>query len=147
MSAPETIEQLDYAFLLVTHMVCADQQIHNKELKYLHTLEQQRRVGQRTKEEKEKILAQDEHLIPVDVVAQQVPQQQRSWSIGEILVMASIDGFYSPLERQMVERVGQIWNWSSKKIQGFVESAKTYTVAQNIQNDSKLHDNLWKDSD
>jgi GTP-binding protein EngB required for normal cell division len=83
----------------------------------------------------------------VDVVAQQVPQQQRSWSIGEILVMASIDGFYSPLERQMVEQVGQIWNWSSKKIQGFVESAKTYTVAQNIQNDSKLHDNLWKDSD
>lgn len=147
MSNPENSEQLDYPFLLVTHIACADQQIHNKELKYLHALEQQRRVGQSTKEEKERILAQDEHLIPVDFVAQQVPQQERSWSMEEILVMAHIDGFYSPLECQMVDRIGQIWNWSSEKIQSFVESAKTYTVTEEIPNESKLEDNLWKDSD
>ncbi|OKH37257.1 hypothetical protein NIES2119_13450 [[Phormidium ambiguum] IAM M-71] len=147
MPNPETSEQLDYPFLLVTHIACADQQIHNKELKYLHALEQQRRVGQSTKEEKERILAQDEHLIPVDFVAQQVPQQERSWSMGEILVMTHIDGFYSPLEREMVDRIGQIWNWSSEKIQSFVESAKTYTFTQDISNKSKLEDNLWKDSD
>lgn len=147
MPNPENSEQLDYPFLLVTHIACADQQIHNKELKYLHALEQQRRVGQSTKEEKERILAQDEHLIPVDFVAQQVPQQERSWSMGEILVMAHIDGLYSPLEHQMVERVGKIWNWSSEKIQSFVESTKTYTFTQDIPHESKLEDNLWKDSD
>ena len=149
MSDSTTIasEQLDYPFLLVTHMVCADQQIHNKELRYLHTLEQQMGVGQRTKEEKEKILAQDEHRIPVDVVAQQVPQQRRSCSMGEILVMAYIDGFYSPLEQQMVQQVGQTWNWSSEKIQGFEESAKTYTAPQHIENDSKLQDSSWGDLD
>ncbi len=60
---PIVEEPLDYSFLLLTHMVCADQQIPTKELKYLHKLDQKIEVGQNTKEEKEKILAQDEHLI------------------------------------------------------------------------------------
>ncbi|WP_341994060.1 hypothetical protein [Chlorogloeopsis sp. ULAP02] len=74
-------------------MACADRQIHSKELKYLHKIEQQKGVEQNTKEEKEKILSQDEHLIPVDVVAQKVLSEQRNWSMGQILVMAHIDGF------------------------------------------------------
>lgn len=48
-------EPLNYSFLLLTHMVCADQQLHTKELNYLQKLEQQTEVGQNTKEEKEKI--------------------------------------------------------------------------------------------
>jgi uncharacterized tellurite resistance protein B-like protein len=106
-SVTTTDEQIDYSFLLITHMVCADQQIHNKELKYLHKLEEQTNVGKRTKEEKEKIFIQDKNLIPVEVVAQNVLSEQRNWSMGQILLMAHIDGFYSSLEHQMVERVGQ----------------------------------------
>jgi hypothetical protein len=34
-STTNTDENLNYSFLLVTHIVCADRQIHNKELKYL----------------------------------------------------------------------------------------------------------------
>lgn len=59
------VEQIDYPFLLVTHMVCADQQIHSQQSKALHELASQIRVGKRTLEEMEKILAQDEHQMSV----------------------------------------------------------------------------------
>jgi chaperone protein DnaK len=132
---------------LLTHMVCADQQIHTKELRYLHKLEQQIGIDQSTREEKEKILAQDEYLIPVDVVAQRVPRQQHNQAMEQILVMAYIDGFYSPLERYMVERIGQIWSWSSEKIQGFEESAQACTTAQPIPDGSPAGNSLWNDRD
>ena len=40
MSYSSTVasEQLDYGFLLLTHIVCADQQIHSEESKYLREL-------------------------------------------------------------------------------------------------------------
>ncbi len=40
MSYSSTVasEQLDYGFLLLTHIVCADQQIHSQESKYLKEL-------------------------------------------------------------------------------------------------------------
>jgi hypothetical protein len=40
------LDEINYNFLLTTHMVCADKCIHNKELTYLQTLEQQLRIGE-----------------------------------------------------------------------------------------------------
>jgi len=133
-------EPLDYSFLLVTHMVCADRQIHSKELKYLHKLERQAKVGQRTREEKEKILAQDEHLIPVEVLAKGLPQRQRNRTMAQMLEMAYIDGFYSPSEHQRVESIRQIWNWSVDKIKNFLEPAQAYFFC--IADDSTPGNNL-----
>ena len=146
-STTNTDENLDYSFLLVTHMVCADRQIHNKELKYLHALEEKTRVGQRTKEEKEKILSQDENLIPVEVLAQKVLPEQRNWVMGQILVMAHIDGFYSSLEQQMVERVGEIWGWSTKKIHEFIKYAETHNPIETIQDSTTSRNSLWDSPD
>lgn len=138
-------EQIDYSFLLLTHMVCADRQIHSKELKYLHKIEQQAAVGQNTKEEKEKILSQDENLISVDVASQRVPHQQRSGLMRQLIEMACIDGFYSPEERQIVKQLGQIWNWSREEIQRFEECADTTTQA--IPDDNNVNGSLWDDLD
>ncbi|MHC5673518.1 GTPase [Nostoc sp.] len=138
-----TDETLDYSFLLVTHMVCADQQIHNKELKYLYALNSTTKLGRRTKEEKEKILIQDENLIPVDFVAQKVLSEQQNWAMGQILVMAYVDGFYSPLEHQMVEQVAEIWGWSNKRLQEFVKYAKLENAVQPIKEDSTARNTLW----
>lgn len=49
---PKASEQLDYPFLLISHMVCAERQIHSEKM--------------------EKILAQDEHLLSVEDAACQV---------------------------------------------------------------------------
>lgn len=70
------LELLDYPFLLITHMVCADQQIHSKEARGLHELISQAGIGRRSLEEMEKILAQDEGQISLGAVARGVPLGQ-----------------------------------------------------------------------
>ena len=128
-------EQLDYPFLLVTHMVCADQQIHSQESKALHELASQIRVGQRTLDEMEKVLTQDEHQMSVEDVTRRVPPEQQSEAMRQILALAYIDGFFSPLEREMVERVAQIWNWRTGEIQRLIEEAEGFTATHSIGND------------
>jgi len=66
-------EQLDYRFLLIIHMVCADQQIHSEEAKSLYQLRQHIKIGQHTIVEMEKILSQDEQMLSVEYVARQLP--------------------------------------------------------------------------
>lgn len=129
-------EQIDYSFLLVTHMVCADQQIHSEEAKALHELAQQTRVGQRTIEEMEKILAQDELLLPIEDVARRVPPGQQSEAMRQILALAYIDGFFSPLEREMVEQVARIWNWSVGEIEQLIKEAEGFSANRHISDDN-----------
>ena len=116
-------EQLDYPFLLVTHMVCADGQIHSEESKALHELANQIELGQRTKGEMEKILTQDEHQMSVKDVTCGVPPGQRIEAMRQILALAYIDGFSSALEREMIEQVAQIWNWPAELIQRLIAAA------------------------
>ena len=116
-------DQLDYPFLLVTHMVCADRQIHSEESKALHELANQIELGQRTKGEMEKILTQDEHQMSVKDVTCGVPPGQRIEAMRQILALAYIDGFSSALEREMIEQVAQIWNWPADLIQRLIAAA------------------------
>lgn len=128
-------EQLDYPFLLVTHMVCADQQIHSEESKALHELANQIRVGQRTLDEMEKILSQDEHQMSVEDAARRVPSGQQNEAMRQILALAYIDGFFSPLERETVEQVARIWNWPAGEIQRLLEEAEGLTANRSIGDD------------
>lgn len=129
-------EQLDYPFLLVTHIVCADQQIHSEESKALHELANQIRVGQRTLDEMEKILAQDEHQTSLEDVARRVPPGQQSEAMRQILALAYIDGFFSPLEREMVEQVALIWKWPAGEIQRLIEEAEGFTATRSTGDDN-----------
>ena len=61
-------EIINYQFLLLTYMVCADGQIHSEEIKALHELAQKAEVGKPTLEEMEKILSQDEDLVSFEDV-------------------------------------------------------------------------------
>ncbi len=131
---------------MTVHMVCADRQIHNKELKYLLRLEEQLGIGQLTQQEKEKILTQDEDLIPINVLTQKVLPKQRNQAMAQILVMAYVDGCYSPLEQQMVEWVRQIWNLSSEEIQQLIEG-EAYTAAHLVQDEDNSGSSLWDDLD
>ncbi|MGL4883608.1 MAG: hypothetical protein ACRC8K_21495 [Waterburya sp.] len=45
-SSEITNEQLDYGFLLLTHLICADKQIHSEEFKYLRELEKRANISQ-----------------------------------------------------------------------------------------------------
>lgn len=139
MSDSTTIasEQLDYPFLLVTHMVCADQQIHSEESKALRSLADQARIGQRTLDEMEKILAQDEHHLSVEDVVRRVSPGQQSEAMRQILALAYIDGFFSPLEREMIEQVARIWQWSAGEIQRLIEEAEGFIANRSVNNDNQ----------
>lgn len=139
MSDSTTIasEQLDYPFLLVTHMVCADQQIHSEESKALRELADQVRIGQRTLDEVEKILAQDEQHLSMEDVARRVPPGQQSEAMRQILALAYIDGFFSPLEREMIEQVARQWQWPAGEIQRLIEEAEGFTANRSVNNDNK----------
>ena len=54
--------KMNYQFLLLTHMVCADKQIHSEESKALRKIAQNAQMGVQTIEEMEKILSQDKNL-------------------------------------------------------------------------------------
>jgi GTP-binding protein EngB required for normal cell division/uncharacterized tellurite resistance protein B-like protein len=113
----KNIEHLDYAFLLVTHMVCADQQIHSEESKALRGLATQISASQRTLAEMEKILAQDENQLSVEDLAQKVLPGEQSEAMSQMLAIAYVDGFCSALEREMAEQVARIWNWPTGEVQ------------------------------
>ena len=118
-------EQLSYPFLLITHMVCADQQIHNQEAKSLRELASQAQVSQQTLDEMEKILAQDEQQLSIDSVAQAVPGKQRAEAIQQMLAIAYVDGFCSPLEKEMIEHVSQLWSIPLDTIQRLLVKAES----------------------
>jgi uncharacterized tellurite resistance protein B-like protein len=117
-------EIIDYSFLLLSHIVCADGQIHNKEAQALHELAQQSNMGKRTIEEMEKILAQDENSLSVEDIADKVPPGEQNEAMRQMLAIAYIDGFFSPLEREMVDLVAEIWNWQTKEVERLIQEAE-----------------------
>ncbi|MGB6301450.1 MAG: TerB family tellurite resistance protein [Rivularia sp. (in: cyanobacteria)] len=128
-------EIIDYSFLLLSHIVCADGQIHNKEAQALHELAQQSNMGKRTIEEMEKILAQDENSLSVEDIADKVPPGEQNEAMRQMLAIAYIDGFFSPLEREMVDLVAEIWNWQTKEVERLIQ--ETEGLGTSSSNDEK----------
>ncbi len=128
-------EQINYLFLLLTHIVCADQQIHSEESKSLRELADIVRVGQQTRDEMEKILAQDDYHFSVEYVASRVTPGQQNEAMRQILAIAYADGFFAPLEREMVERIAHIWNWPTGEIDRIIQEAQGMTVKRSSNDD------------
>lgn len=128
MSHSSTVasEQLDYGFLLLTHIVCADGQIHSEKLKCLRKLGDRANISQHTKDETEKILLQDSQHHTVDYLAKQISVEQQSEVMRQILAMANLDGDISSLERELVEKTGKIWSWSEEEINWYGEYAEKF---------------------
>lgn len=126
MSYSSTVasEQLDYGFLLLTHIVCADGQIHSEESKYLRKLGDLANISQLTKDEMNKILAQEDHHLTVDSITKQIPVGQQSEVMRQILAIAYADGYFAPLERDMVDRIADFWNWSATEIDRIIIEAE-----------------------
>ncbi len=131
---PGNDAQIDYCFLLLTHIVCADRQIHSEESKALRELSSQAMIGQSTLAEMEKILAQDENYLSLLEVAHRVPPGQQNEAMRQILAIAYVDGFFAPLEREMVEQVARIWNWSSDEVDRIIQEAQEVTIKRSSSN-------------
>lgn len=118
--------QLNYGFLLLTHVVCSDQQIHNQEARALRELAEQASINEATLHEMEKILGQDASHLALTDVAQQVPLGQRSEAIRQVMAVAYVDGFFSPLEREEINRIAQLWGIYEHEIEQMLEEAQGF---------------------
>jgi uncharacterized tellurite resistance protein B-like protein/GTP-binding protein EngB required for normal cell division len=130
-------EQLDYSYLLLTHLVCADRQIHSEEANALRELAEEANIQQSTLAEMEKILSyEDNHLILEDV-ATNVPLEQQSETMRQVLAIAYTDGFFAPLEREFVNKIAQIWKRSPKEIDKILEEAEGFRPKLSNNNEAQ----------
>lgn len=129
-------EQLNYGFLLLVHLICADQQIHSEEIKYLNELSDRANISQQTKYEMGKILAQDSHHLTLDCIAKQVSVGEQSEVMRQILAIAYADGYFAPSEKEMLDRLASTWNWSSTEIDRIVTEAENSGNRIKSSNDS-----------
>jgi uncharacterized tellurite resistance protein B-like protein/GTP-binding protein EngB required for normal cell division len=132
---PDQHVALDYAFLLLTHVICADQQIHSQESRALRSLAEQAKVNQATLQEMEKILEQDDTQISLEAVVQKIPVGQQSEVLRQVMAIAYIDGYFSPLEREVVNQIAQLWGISQHEIERMLEEAQGLRNWQTHTND------------
>ncbi len=125
---------IDYCFLLLVHTVCADRRIHSKESKALRELSTQPTIEQSTLAEMEKILTQDDNYLSLQDVACRVPPGQQNEAMRQILAIAYVDGFFASLEREMIDQVAHIWNWSIGEIDRIIQEVQEATIQSSISN-------------
>jgi uncharacterized tellurite resistance protein B-like protein/GTP-binding protein EngB required for normal cell division len=130
-------EQLDYSYLLLTHLVCADRQIHSEEAKALRELAEKANIQPSTLAEMEKILSHEENHLVLENVAISVPQGQQSETMRQVLAIAYTDGFFASLEREFVNKIVQIWKWSPREIDKILEEAEGFKPKRSNNNEEQ----------
>ncbi|MEB3233759.1 MAG: GTPase, partial [Leptolyngbyaceae bacterium] len=136
----ETLDTIDYGFLLLAHTICADQQIHIQEARALRDLATQAHINPATLQEMEKILGQDESRINLEVASQRVPVEQRSEVLMQVLAIAYVDGYFSPPERELVNQLAQFWGIHQHEIEQMLEGAQGFGRQQRGADDSDDED-------
>ncbi|MFC1852383.1 TerB family tellurite resistance protein [candidate division CSSED10-310 bacterium] len=101
--------KIAYPFLLYTHMVCADGQIHTKEVKKLEDLFQEFHINQVTKDEKDKIISQSEDMLCLREILPQIPEEDQLDCLKTLAIVSYCDGFCDPLERKMLDEIACAW--------------------------------------
>ena len=122
-------EKLDYEFLLLTHLICADKQIHSKEIAFLNELSKRKQLRKNTIEEKEKIFTQQSNLTLIHIAQKVLPHQQKQ-VFEQILEIAKVDGYFAPLEQDMIAEIMKIWDWNYLYISQMRQEAENFNTSQ-----------------
>jgi hypothetical protein len=85
----------------------------------------------------EKILAQEENHLKVETVAQRISPSQQNEALRQVLAITYIDGFFSPLEKEMIEKIAKIWNWSQDDLKGILEEAAGFCLQSEDNKDNQ----------
>lgn len=54
----------------------------------------------------------------------------------QILAIAYADGFFAPLEREMIEQIACIWNWSTGEIDRIIQETQDFTAKSSNSNNN-----------
>ena len=114
-------EKIDYGFLVLTHIVCADRQINSEKLNYLKELGDQRNISERTKDEMQRILAQNDQHLKVDYLTNEKLNEQRSLVMEQILTTFYEHRLFNFSEQEAIMRIASVCNWSQKGIKRIIQ--------------------------
>jgi GTP-binding protein EngB required for normal cell division/DNA-directed RNA polymerase subunit F len=139
---------LDYEFLLFVHLVCADRQIHSKEIVFLNELANIMNVNTETIEEKEKIFGQQSNL-SFDEIVNKIPPSRQQKIKDTIIKIAKIDNYFAPLEQNMIANIIKIWDGYNADVSWIYREAEKFNKIQtnnqkNNLNQSSFTDNIRK---
>jgi uncharacterized tellurite resistance protein B-like protein/GTP-binding protein EngB required for normal cell division len=114
---------MNYDLLLIAHVICADRQIHSEEVRYLNALSEKNGADTTTLELVEKIFAQDENCLSVEDIAKNIALETRQEVFSQVLEVAHVDGNFSPLEKNIIDKIAKIWNLSEHDVQSAIAQA------------------------
>ncbi|MEM9217911.1 MAG: GTPase [Cyanobacteria bacterium P01_F01_bin.150] len=123
---------LDYGFLLLVHVICADEQLHILETEALQELAERAEINSVTHQAMEAILGSDEY-ISVDEVITSVPTVLRWETLQQVVAIAYIDGFFAPQERHLFNQIIQKWQLDAKAVQELLLKAQPDLRSQGSQ--------------
>jgi len=103
------VSGINYPFLLITHLACADEQIHIEETRFLNQLARNLQINEVTENAMDNILSQHEEQISIDKVIKSIPNKQRDETIKLLIAIAFSDGFFDPKEKEFLDKVMKAW--------------------------------------
>ena len=130
-------EQINYGFLLLVHLICADKQIYSEEVKYLNELSDFANISPQNKYEMYKILAQDSQHLTIDSIRQQIKIEQRTPVMKQILTIFYDEGLFGLSEEDAIARIASICSWSQKGIKRIIK-AGSYKATSELKQETLL---------
>ena len=129
----------DYQFLLLVNIVCADGQLHSEELKYLEKLAQKYEIEQLTRDEMNKTIACDDNRLCIKDLADRIDTADREETMRQMIILAHSDGFFAASERETINNIGKIWNWSPNKIDEIIKQVEIKQIETTVSNSNQYH--------
>lgn len=142
MQSEKESHDLDYAFLLLVHLVCADEQVHIEESRHLNDLAVEMHLSAESQQEIEKILNQADDRISVELAAQRLPVNKRQEVLDLLLIIAYSDGFCDPLERYFLECILRVWGMNPEELDRRCAQAESLSRSSRSEVNGSPQDNL-----
>lgn len=117
---------MNYSLLLLAHIICADQQLHSEEVRYLDELIKKYGADTTTSEVLENIFSQSENHPSLEECAKLVVGEDRQKLLNQILEITYADGYLAPLEKIAIDRIIKIWKFSQFQVDKAIANAEQY---------------------
>lgn len=116
----ESKNNLSYESVILAHVICANNQIHSAELKFLNsiisTLNLEDNVRENTYKQINYIFSQNQSLILLEDALANISPQNRNSVFRHILDIVKADGFISFQERRIILKIAKYWNANEDEI-------------------------------
>ncbi|MFN7760684.1 MAG: GTPase [Pseudanabaena sp.] len=117
---------MNYSFLILAHIICADQQLHSEEVRYLDELIKNNGIDTATIEAIESILSQSENHPSLEECAKLVAKEDRQHLLDQILEITYADGYLAPLEKIAIDEIVEIWKFPQTKVDKAIAKVEQY---------------------